>query len=73
MRASDVKLGKCHCGGAGRCCSCSAVAYMRGLVTCSQCDGAGQHWEHWGWGTYDFDAVECKQCGGTGKRETESR
>jgi DnaJ-class molecular chaperone len=42
-------------------------------MICQQCDGAGRHWEHWGWDTYDFDAVECKACNGTGKRIVESQ
>ncbi len=33
---------------------------------CPDCDGVGQRWEHWGWGTYDFDAVECGRCNGSG-------
>ena len=35
---------------------------------CLECDGAGQRWEQWGWGTYDFDAVDCTACGGTGRK-----
>ena len=39
-------------------------------TTCPDCAGAGQRWQHWGWGTYDFDAVDCARCGGTGKVAT---
>jgi hypothetical protein len=35
---------------------------------CPQCNGAGRYWAHWGPDQYDFDAIDCDRCGGTGKR-----
>ena len=38
----------------------------RRRLVCLQCDGVGQHWQHYGSDNYDFDAVDCAACGGTG-------
>ncbi len=36
---------------------------------CPDCNGSGSRWQHYGTGHYDFDAVDCERCGGTGKLE----
>jgi hypothetical protein len=48
----------------------AAVVYdvLNERCRCRECDGVGQRWQHYGWGHYDFDAVECSTCGGTGRR-----
>jgi hypothetical protein len=36
---------------------------------CIDCDGRGIHFAHYGWDQYNFDAVDCDSCDGTGKRK----